>query len=1341
MESFVVTENQDPLLYPPDLRPLSTEERQAIALMQSFCPVPSTPDAKVGTAIARGFASVSSSVPVLTRTGVVDSREAKLSHLGIENFVYENVIRRVVYENAREYHTVIASHCRKLNFEDDLMNFVSNTVLELRQLVQLIQWWTKFSKLDAPHLAATRGSRLKDAIRFRTKDSDGNDVIRRLGDWIFYVEKNSSFSDGVPLPESVLSAELQDSIGYAVLTDEVLQDTWFSPLPMEIWVEFISHHKALNDGQPEDELLRVKILTILSQEFMRRSNTTGERGVFGGFCQALLAEKRCIPFDSDQPTQYAAEKPSDLYLDSAELKAFDGVAGSTFHKVSSSLSSAGVTETFLLALGVRKSVSIEFLFANLETFSWSQDPKPLVEYLRKATLTAKDVNKLSATRYLPAVVHDGDHSKRSLCAPGELYLPNEDLRIFSFLKVLHWPAETMLSEKSENGKFLVKLGMKTMPHLTTILTHLANDHLNDKEREQCLDFVCDRLVPHGCFYAQYNALSFGDKRRFRIIPCVVSSPHASFPQSTTSSQRQSPVACFTDETCGVMGFPVIDPKLGKKAKLYGSLFQCDTEPKANYLLNQLAHLVALAKNSPSPDVNVENTFSKIFEYLSRRITDLQYRDSLLPLKREAFIPCNIGGDIVWCKPNDVFFKRANRKEESLTEDLFHGIPFSPFLAAVGVKEEATTKDLFQKIIESPENVLRKLGSEKKYRALLRRIAADLPFPPSNPPKQVRESPFLLAYTIKHPSSETKEVVNEDQMTYHLAKAADVYIIDNSNYGRIFPVSRAPPESDLEDFYHMLGSQFISKAVERRFEVVGQPSSNTELALAFKERLRERGPLLVSPSVTSRPLVNGAAALLDESRLEFFETTNILAVYTLGKNSRRNRVTCCSRELSRKKNAIYLVGDLDMFDAGMAIGSLILKRCQLEDAFFISSLLEAPLDQLKSRGFPVDRILHPIAPDPPSPVATKRVNELNTPVIAEIPSALDHSATRATEENSAFNDSNVSSKADILKQMFPDASKSFIEAALGPNPSMEKVRDLAERMATGQQTYPTEVNAPSSGNLSTTSTLPASHVDSDNSPPTKKKSGLRQRFGRALTGKRGTGGSSSMAYNTTQVSVGNGAATSTEHRYPVSPAIDANTQSSLEKMLEHSVQTATQVQRDRIESPEATLTSIPQELDRGETCEVLPGHSLKPFLGPRGHGKTRNGIQVFSATRHASSEQFLTENDASLELFANVLDLLCTGVFGLKLDSVAIYHDPAGASIAFNSNRSLFFNFRFFHALHFLQNKHNSSECYSYWFVTICHELSHNFVSGHTKEHGFYTESYSSHYLPKLMGMLKSSNIV
>jgi hypothetical protein len=52
--TIIDSDGSEQLLHPPDPRPLSPEEEQAVVLMSSFCPKPSTPDTKVGTVLAQG---------------------------------------------------------------------------------------------------------------------------------------------------------------------------------------------------------------------------------------------------------------------------------------------------------------------------------------------------------------------------------------------------------------------------------------------------------------------------------------------------------------------------------------------------------------------------------------------------------------------------------------------------------------------------------------------------------------------------------------------------------------------------------------------------------------------------------------------------------------------------------------------------------------------------------------------------------------------------------------------------------------------------------------------------------------------------------------------------------------------------------------------------------------------------------------------------------------------------------------------------------------------------------------------------------------------------------------
>jgi hypothetical protein len=295
-----------------------------------------------------------------------------------------------------------------------------------------------------------------------------------------------------------------------------------------------------------------------------------------------------------------------------------------------------------------------------------------------------------------------------------------------------------------------------------------------------------------------------------------------------------------------MGFPVLSPDLEKKnGRLYGSYFQCKVHPDPDQLLSQLLHLVATAKaklKQPSGDdykrlcSDILVTFAEVFSYLSTRSTEFS-SGHLRTLKTEKFIPCEVKDSIEWYEPTDVYFKTSSKETDSLTEALFHVIDFSPFLAAAGVQSEARTQDIFRLMLSSPGEVLATLGSEAKYRALLRRIAANPPFQRVTP--SIRNAPFLLAYKIQ----EDDEGEGMAKANYLLAKAEDTYIIDNSFLGRMFPVIRAPHESDLEDFYYSLGSSYISKQVSTSYEVIACHKSDTALTTQLAQRIKERSPLL------------------------------------------------------------------------------------------------------------------------------------------------------------------------------------------------------------------------------------------------------------------------------------------------------------------------------------------------------------------------------------------------------------------------------------------------------------------------------------------------------------------
>ena len=92
------------------------------------------------------------------------------------------------------------------------------------------------------------------------------------------------------------------------------------------------------------------------------------------------------------------------------------------------------------------------------------------------------------------------------------------------------------------------------------------------------------------------------------------------------------------------------------------------------------------------------------------------------------------------------------------------------------------------------------------------------------------------------------------------------------------------------------------------------------------------------------------------------------------------------------------------------------------------------------------------------------------------------------------------------------------------------------------------------------------------------------------------------------------------------------------------------------------------------------------------------------------------------------------VFELPPQTINIFHDEQGASIAFNSNGSLFCNLRYYIQLHSAEmaTPEGKVEAMAYWWITLCHELAHNLVSQHDSQHSYYTESFVAHYFRRMV---------
>jgi hypothetical protein len=65
------------------------------------------------------------------------------------------VVRHVIWDQTQEYHSVIASECRPLDLELDLLPYLTqtNTILTQTVAIRLIQWWKPYSRILTNQLA------------------------------------------------------------------------------------------------------------------------------------------------------------------------------------------------------------------------------------------------------------------------------------------------------------------------------------------------------------------------------------------------------------------------------------------------------------------------------------------------------------------------------------------------------------------------------------------------------------------------------------------------------------------------------------------------------------------------------------------------------------------------------------------------------------------------------------------------------------------------------------------------------------------------------------------------------------------------------------------------------------------------------------------------------------------------------------------------------------------------------------------------------------------------------------------------------------------------------------
>ncbi|GES82823.1 hypothetical protein GLOIN_2v1661590 [Rhizophagus clarus] len=980
------------------------------------------------------------------------------------------------------------------------------------------------------------------------------------------------------------------------------------------------------------------------------------------------------------PTKSGMKIPDEAYFQNVNL--FPDLPTIQFQKPQS-------VQNIMQLLGVRKVVELQLIFDRLVS-QGNWDHMQLAKYLASISSNLKEIElkRLIVTPIWPkedlsqSDNHDETNPKPKIhrFVASDLYAPLVLHREFG-LPVIDWKGKW--ARNMQEGKFLIELGLREYPALKKIL-ELAAPPTDPKIRGKALKYFIEN------FKEKYSKNYNPSEINIAFLPC------------SDPTIFEKPTGCYINPDCMIMNFKAIHQDLRYQAEQFG----VRQHPSRDKLLSRLIE---------DPPRN-ENKAKEVFEYLASRQGDFNHSDwnKLVDLR---FIPIRSKtqpNEIVLTDPRSCFFKG---QEESLN-DFFSYIDFgaraNKFLQSCGVKDEPSPIEFAELLVKSSHRLWNSIGDNvEKYLNVLRRIAIHFNTISRNSSliADMKRAPILLAVKKRRSNSERDSTIKMDEEAEHycLASAKDIFINDDTVYQQVFNPLTVPEEDNMEVLYKKLGCRSLRESVTETVTPIGTMRETTNSG-NLQEKIVERARLFYYDLDHPKSEIKKDVEWL--KRLKVREINQIETSYLLltTNETRKESTTCCILPDKWSNSwTLYVTPDPDTLDISQQIVKNIYKSHKWKDISHLNMLLTTQLTSLKRKGYPVDRILR-------QPKQQRVVEKYEQKMIDQ---ENEESLFHDTMDNnvSPVLSPRIESYVPKLQEMFPDCDPNHIRKLLSKQKN-DHLNNVANILVEGdypkinpksRQTYKTQQN-------NDLSTDPVNDDSNKNLGFFEKVKKVKDFIPTLANGSIGTSTSSKPME-------------SSANKDPVH--VTPETTRNLRSSLQEGIRTCRSNSGSVIDN-QASVKVV----DESQTsyCDIIPGHSLH-CVG------SLHGIELYVPKGADKSEILSLSLGPSLLRFINILKDLVE-VFGLAPKAIHIFIDKNSNSIAFNRDRSLFFNLRFFLGLHDEQCKTKpTSDAMTYWYMTFCHELAHNFVHPHNSEHEYYFSSYAENYMSNFLTIMKKREII
>lgn len=749
------------------------------------------------------------------------------------------------------------------------------------------------------------------------------------------------------------------------------------------------------------------------------------------------------------------------------------------------------------------------------------------------------------------------------------------------------------------------------------------------------------------------------------------------PIEGSEKKAATPNDCFSNERAAIMSFDILRRDLHVHALKFG----VKPDPPIAECVSRLI------SNPPKSKRNAR----EVFAYLASRLSEMHDRyaetlsgASIVPVAAKSSSidsPKSGNSERIVHIPPRICFLGDGEKYADIFDYVDFGQEANTFLLRVGSKHEPSTTELTKLLVREPARIFSVLG-DTRYLELLRSVAASWRTLKKDRTlvKDMKAAKCLLAYKEISSRSSKGDYEEEEESgikSWELANASQVVIVDDIITYNLFKSSllAAPMEEILEEFYHSLGAPEVASLLEEQ-QSIGMVSKDQTSAMKLQQLLQERSRLFLH-DYSSEMVKHNAKWIEQNLKVKCVQTIALrrsLRGYNLSHRESRSAV------VHSDKPILYIISKgYDMLEVSQALVPVLLQRSKPQYIFMLEMILESSLQKLRSRGYNVGRIMQ--QKETEARIADEALKQQQEEQQREI-----------REREVAWKEAHAASAAkaqqNAMPGIFPDSpDRPGVVNPVEEEPIIDRPRGLFSgiRKQFGFDTHrPSAHNTPASRGRDR---VVESHQE-DAPPPYSQNEGHKS-----------------------------------QTQMPQPEAVTAP------HHLQQNLVNAIQASRAHNSTSVISQPAVNDVKEAGGSyCDARPGQDIS-LIGETSH--VRIFLSNTVAANGLSATKFMEGNVSALKLFATIL-LDCADIFALSRSTVHIFYDDAGSTIAFNQNKALFFNYRYFENLHLpLVQQGDKTDAIVYWCVVMAHELSHNLVSDHSAQHSYYTEAMVIQYFGKI----------